>query len=147
MSTSVNRCSRAPFRSRPQVIELDCKPTDGVQPHPAAVRSRGEHLGQLIHQRRQAVAEDLGRLADAAVLHERGVLERLGRYPEFAGDVLLHPGQPLQLLHRERDPLLLLCTQPRREPLLNLVAERDKFVVLVQRVPHQRHDVGEHPAA
>ena len=45
------------------------------------------------------------------------------------------------------DALLLLRSQPGREPFLNLVAERDKLVVLVQGVPNQRDDVGEHPAA
>ena len=38
------------------------------------------------------------------MFHERGVVERLRQYPQLRDDVLLYQRQPLQLLHRERDP-------------------------------------------
>ena len=115
----------------------------GPRPARLAGRSCCEHLGQFGHQGREVVAEDLDGLADAAVFGEGDVVEGVGRDAEFAGNVVLHPGQPLELLHGESDPPLLLCAQPPGEAFLDLVTERDEFLVLMQRVPYQRDDVGE----
>ena len=65
-----------------------------------ADRSCCKRLGQLIHERCQSRRRISDGLADAAVLCERRVLEGLRRDPQLGGDVLLHPGQPLQLLRR-----------------------------------------------
>src|SRR5258708_35696213 len=81
------------------------------------------------------------------MLGEGGELEGVSRDGEFADHVLLHPGQPLLLLHAERDSPLLLRGEPGREAFLDLVAERDELIVLMQRVPYQRDDVSEGPVA
>lgn len=87
---------------------------------------------QFLQQRVQPVAEEGMGAADAAALDEGCALEIGGFDADVAGDVVLDVLQPLPLIAGEGAAGDFLGHQPAPEPLLHLLAEGRKLVVVAE---------------
>ena len=100
----------------------------------------------LVEQRRQLVAEQLARLAEAAALAEGRVLELDGFDAEAGGEVVSDESEPLELLVGEGTARVLLLNQPGLEAFGDVLGIGTELVVEAEGVPDERDDVGEHGA-
>ena len=109
--------------------------------------SRGEHLVDLVEERREVVAEHLRRLAEPASFDERRVAEVVGRDRERGGDVVADAFEPGELLDGEHASGVLLLEEPGVVALADEVGVGHELVFLVEGDADEGDEVGEHAVA